>query len=92
MVLLGATVVPLALEVVWAGRRATPRWHVQPEVLVVERAGVRAAHGQDPYQVVDQNGHVLIRRSAGPGYELYYPYLPGMVVFGFSGGPRSRPA
>jgi len=85
--LLGATVVPLALEVVWASH-GDASLHVQPEVLVVERAGVRAAHGQDPYQVVDRNGHILIRQSAVPVYELYYPYLPGMVVFGFSSGSK----
>jgi len=85
--LLGATVIPLALEVVWASH-GDASIHVQPEVLVVERAGVRAAHGQDPYQVVDRNGHILIRQSAIPVYELYYPYLPGMVVFGFSSGSK----
>ncbi|HVC67130.1 MAG TPA: glycosyltransferase family 87 protein [Acidimicrobiales bacterium] len=87
VVLLGATVVPLALEVVWASH-GDASLHVQPEVLVVERAGIRAAHGQDPYQVVDRNGHILIRQSAIPVYELYYPYLPGMVVFGFSSGSK----
>ncbi len=87
IVLLGATVVPLALEVVWAAQ-GNAALHVQPEVLVVERAGIRAAHGQDPYQVVDRQGHILIRQSAIPVYELYYPYLPGMVVFGFSSGSK----
>ena len=87
VVLLGATVVPLALEVVWASE-GNAALHVQPEVLVVERAGSRAAHGMDPYQVVDRNGRILIRQSAIPVYELYYPYLPGMVVFGFSSGSK----
>jgi hypothetical protein len=87
IVLFGATVVPLALEVVWASE-GNAALHVQPEVLVVERAGSRAAHGQDPYEVVDRNGHILIRQSAVPVYELYYPYLPGMVVFGFSSGSK----
>ncbi len=54
----------------------------------MERAGIRAAHGKDPYQVVDRDGHILIRQSAVPVYELYYPYLPGMVVFGFSSGSK----
>jgi hypothetical protein len=87
VVLLGATVVPLALEVVWASE-GNAALHVQPEVLVVERAGIRAAHGMDPYRVVDRNGRILIRQSAIPVYELYYPYLPGMVVFGFSSGSK----
>jgi hypothetical protein len=87
IVLVGATVVPLGLEVTWASH-GDASLHVQPEVLVVERAGIRAAHGQDPYQVVDRDGHILIRQSAIPVYELYYPYLPGMVVFGFSSGSK----
>ncbi len=87
LVLLGATVVPLALEVVWRSE-GNAALHVQPEVVVVERAGIRAYHGRDPYRVVDRNGHILIHQSALPVYELYYPYLPGMVVFGFSSGSR----
>ena len=58
----------------------------------MEQAGDRAAHGRDPYQVVDRNGHIVIHQHAEPIYELYYPYLPGMVIFGFSSGDRqSRP-
>jgi hypothetical protein len=38
--------------------------------------------------VVDRNGHILIHEHTEPIYELYYPYLPGMVVFGFSSGSR----
>jgi len=55
---------------------------------VVEQAGDRAAHGKDPYRVVDRNGHILIHEHTEPIYELYYPYLPGMVIFGFSTGSR----
>ena len=43
----------------------------------MEQAGARAAHGKDPYRVVDRNGHILIHQKAEPVYELYYPYLPG---------------
>ena len=83
IVLFGATVVPLALEVVWRSE-GNPSLHVQPEVVVVEQAGARAAHGNDPYREVDRNGHILIHQKAEPVYELYYPYLPGMVIFGLS--------
>ena len=85
--LFGATIVPLAMEVIWRSE-GDAALHVQPEVLVVEQAGDRAAHGQDPYRVVDRNGHILIHEHTEPIYELYYPYLPGMVVFGFSAGSR----
>jgi Glycosyltransferase family 87 len=87
IVLFGATILPLTMEVIWRSQ-GNAALHVQPEVLVVEQAGVRAAHGKDPYQVVDRNGHILIHQTAEPTYELYYPYLPGMVVFGFSSGSK----
>ena len=87
IVLFGATIVPLAMEVIWRSE-GDAALHVQPEVLVVEQAGDRAAHGQDPYRVVDRNGHIVIHEHTEPVYELYYPYLPGMVVFGFSTGSR----
>ena len=38
--------------------------------------------------MVDRNGHILIHQRAVPVYELYYPYLPGMVLFGFSSGSK----
>ncbi|MDA8367147.1 MAG: glycosyltransferase 87 family protein, partial [Actinomycetota bacterium] len=85
--LIGATLAPLTMEVIWRSE-GNAAAHVQPEVLVVERAGVRVAAGQDPYRVIDRNGHILIHQSAEPVYELYYPYLPGMVIFGFSSGSK----
>jgi len=83
IVLFGATLVPLALEVVWR-TEGNAALHVQPEVVVVEQAGVRAARGEDPYQDIDKDGRILIHSKDEPLYELYYPYLPGMVIFGFS--------
>ncbi len=85
--LIGATLAPLTMEVIWRSE-GNAAAHVQPEVLVVERAGVRVVAGQDPYRVIDRNGHILIHQSAEPVYELYYPYLPGMVIFGFSSGSK----
>src|SRR5579862_1852321 len=52
LVLLGATLMPLALEILWRSDGA-PSSHVQPEVSVVEASGNRVAHGLDPYQNVD---------------------------------------
>jgi hypothetical protein len=90
IVLFGATIVPLTLEVIWRSEGNAPL-HIQPEGVVVEQAGARAAHGKDPYQVVDRDGHILIHEHTEPIYELYYPYLPGMVIFGFSTGTRAEP-
>ena len=42
--------------------------------------------------MVDRDGHILIHQSTtSPTYELYYPYLPGMVLFGFSTGSKVEP-
>jgi Glycosyltransferase family 87 len=90
IVLFGATVVPLALEVVWRSQ-GNAALHVQPEVVVVEQAGARAAAGDDPYRVIDRHGHVIVHQRAEPTYELYYPYLPGMVIFGLSSDARGVP-
>jgi hypothetical protein len=79
----------MALEVVWAAE-GNAALHVQPEVIVVERAGAQAAQGLDPYRVIDRDGHILIHQKDLPTYELYYPYLPGMVVFGFSSGSKVK--
>ncbi len=85
IVLCGATLAPLSLEVIWRSEGNVAA-HVQPEVVVVEQAGDRAAHGRDPYQLVDRGSRVLIHQHKEPTYELYFPYLPGMVLFGFSTG------
>ncbi len=90
IVLFGATLVPLGLEVVWRSEGNAAQ-HVQPEVVVVEQAGARAAHGRDPYRVIDRDGHVVIHQHDEPTYELYYPYLPGMILFGFSTGSKVEP-
>ena len=89
VVFAGATIVPLTMEVVWRWDGSAAE-HVQPEVVVVEQAGVAAIHGHNPYRVIDKNGHILIHQDALPVYELYYPYLPGMVLFGFSSGSKVK--
>ena len=83
--LFGATVVPLSLEVAWRAQ-GHPALHVQPEVVVVERAGARAEQGHDPYQVIDRGGRVVLHTPGLPTYEQYFPYLPGMTVFGLISG------
>lgn len=80
-ILAGATLVPLSLEVYWRGD-GNPGQHVQPEVVVVEQAGHRAAHGQDPYRTVVRHGKVVSRVKGEPVYESFYPYGPLMTVFG----------
>ena len=69
----------------WSGHTATPGANAQPEVAVIERAGDRAAQGTDPY--------LLNPRSAGASpssdshavdNNAFFPYLPGMAVFGMT--------
>jgi hypothetical protein len=87
VVLLGATLLPLSLEVLWrtdSGGSA----HVQPEVSVVERAGWAFVHGKDPYAHI--NPHAPATAPPGqPAYDVYNPYLPLMSLFG---GPRTTHA
>ncbi len=83
VVLLGATLVPLSLEVLWrtdTGGVASAE-HVQPEVPVVERAGQAFAKGKDPYQFIKPGEHVKVP-AGQPAYDIYNPYLPLMSVFG----------
>ncbi len=89
VVLLGATLVPLSLEVLWrteTGGGGTA--HVQPEVPVVERTGVDSAKGKDPYSVIKPGQHPSVP-AGQPAYDAYNPYLPLMSVFGV---PRATDA
>jgi hypothetical protein len=89
-VLLGATLVPLSLEVLWqAGAGGTS--HVQPEVSVVEDSGARLAHGQDPYQLVDGSRTHVSAPAGQPAYDVYDPYLPLMSVFGLPASTKAPP-
>lgn len=81
LALLGATVVPLSVEVSLRTASGTAT-HVQPEVVVIQQAGQRLADGKDPYHATVVHGRV---RSAVPGeptFESFFPYLPLMAVFG----------
>lgn len=80
-VLLGATILPLSLEVVWRSE-GNASAHVQPETAVVEQAAHRLARGEDPYRVVYRHHHVVVHVPNQPTYESFFPYLPLMTVFG----------
>ncbi len=81
LVLFGATLIPLSLEVAWRSE-GNGSAHVQPEVSVVEQAGRRAAHGLDPYHASVKDGKPVSLVPGEPAYEAFYPYLPLMTVFG----------
>jgi len=90
VVLLGATLMPLSLEVMWRTDTGGTG-HVQPEVAVVERSGQRVAHGQDPYQLVDGSGHKVAAVRGEPAYDAYNPYLPLMSLFGLARSTKAPP-
>lgn len=88
LVLLGATLLPLSLEVLWrtdGGGTA----NVQPEVAVVENSGGRVLHGQDPYQLIDGSRVHVSAPPGQPAYDVYNPYLPLMSVFGLARSTRA---
>jgi Glycosyltransferase family 87 len=90
LVLVGATLMPLSLEVLWRTSTGGTA-HVQPEVAVVEQAGVRVAHREDPYPPVD-GSHAHLQPPPGqPAYDVYNPYLPLMSVFGLARSTDASP-
>jgi len=92
LVLLGATLMPLSLEVLWrADTGGTGTTYVQPEVSVVEAAGTRVAHGHDPYQLVDGSRTKPAAPPGQPAYDVYNPYLPLMSVFGLARSTHASP-
>jgi hypothetical protein len=81
LVLFGATLIPLSLEVAWRSE-GNGAAHVQPEVPVVEQAARRAVHGLDPYHASVKDGKPVSLVPGEPAYQAFYPYLPLMLVFG----------
>lgn len=90
MVLIGATLLPLSLEVLWRSDTGGTA-HVQPEVPVVEQAGLRVAHRQDPYPYVDARGAHFQAPPGQPAYDVYNPYLPLMSVLGLARSTHAPP-
>jgi Glycosyltransferase family 87 len=90
VVLVGSTLVPLALEVAWRTEGNASN-HVQPEVVVVEQAAQREVHGQDPYHTSVDHGHVVAADPGLPTYESFFPYLPLMTVFGLPSATGASP-
>ncbi len=88
LVLVGATVVPLSVEVVLRSQ-GNPSLHVQPEVVVIQQAADRLARGENPYHAVVDHGHVVSAVPGEPSYESFFPYLPLMALFGLPGSTHA---
>ncbi len=90
LLIVGAVLLPLFAQLTWRAE-ARPGAHAQPEVAVLERAGDRAVHAQDPY-LKDPSSVGVSPSSDSPTVDQssFFPYLPGMVPFGLLnavGGP-----
>ena len=81
VVFVGATLGPLALEVLWQTDSGGTS-HVQPEALVVEGSGARLAHGKPLYRDIDGHHERVSAPPGQPAYDVYNPYLPLMSLFG----------
>jgi len=81
VVFVGATLGPLALEVLWQTDTGGTA-HVQPETLVIQGAGTRLAHHQPLYRDIDGHNERVSAPAGQPAYDVYNPYLPLMSVFG----------
>jgi len=89
-VLLGALLLPLSIEVALRSE-GNPTDHVQPEVVVIQQAAVRLAHGKDPYHAEVVHGREVSAVPGEPGYEAFFPYLPLMAVFGLPASTDAPP-
>jgi hypothetical protein len=81
VVFVGATLGPLALEVLWQTDTGGTS-HVQPETLVIEGAGNRLAHHEPLYRNIDGHHERITAPAGQPAYDVYDPYLPLMSLFG----------
>jgi hypothetical protein len=89
VVLLGATLAPLSVEVTLSHNRPTASSYVQPEVAVIAQAGHRLANGQDVYRATTGHGTVVKPTVPGePTFYAFFPYLPLMAVFGLPTNPH----
>ena len=83
-VMAGALLVPLGAELAWRAN-AGPGAHAQPEVAVIERAGDRAATGQDPYLAHPRSvGIAPASDRHSVDANTFFPYMPAMVIFGMA--------
>ncbi len=79
---LGAAVLPLGAEIAWRSDGAAGA-HAQPEIAVIERAGDRVAGGAHPYPTHPTTVGVAPSTDAHTvDATSYFPYLPGMILFG----------
>jgi hypothetical protein len=77
-VLIGAALLPLAVEAVWRARTAQGL-HAQAEAIVTEEAAGALRRGENPYGAEYLHGPLEDRPL---GTKTHFPYLPAMLLFG----------
>jgi hypothetical protein len=77
-VLLGAGLIPLAVEVTWRAREGSGS-HAQSEAIVTEEAARALVAGRNPYAAAYHHGPLAARPL---GTRTHFPYLPAMLAFG----------
>jgi hypothetical protein len=88
VVFVGATLAPLALEVLWQTQSGGTS-HVQPEALVVEGSGQHLASGKPLYKLIDGKHERITPPPGQPAYDVYNPYLPLMSLFGLPSSTKA---
>ena len=88
LVLVLCVLMPLAVEAHWRQESQGTNF-AQPEVMVIERAGLALVHGNTPYQASWNHGHLEHELVGVPTYESFDPYLPLMGAFGLPAGELS---
>jgi hypothetical protein len=88
-VMVGATLLPLSLQVVWRTQQGGTI-HAQPEVLVVEHSAASLLHGHDPYTLVNP-AHPPKVGYGEPSSDAFDPYLPLMSALGLARSTDASP-
>ena len=92
MVFLTAVLIPLLAQIVdQAGSQGTIA-HAQPEVLVIAAAGSRLVKGKALYPVISVARTGIGIPSSVPATNAFFPYLPGMALFGIASALIRTPA
>lgn len=92
LVFVTAVLVPLLAQIVDQAGSLSTIAHAQPEVLVIEAAGSRLVTGKALYPVIHSAGAGLASSSSVPLTNAFFPYLPGMALFGIGSALIHKPA
>lgn len=85
-----AVLIPLMAQIVDQAGSLSTIAHAQPEVLVIEAAGSRLMTGKALYPVI--TGAKAGIHSSVPATNAFFPYLPGMALFGIGSALIRTPA